>query len=80
MTKIALMVSPSPLKYGRKRFSKKLFSWGPILCGKFTGGLFYMGEIMTRTYQGGRDSQNVFFSNLNFVNLKIFTNHGGIFT
>ena len=39
-----------------------------------------MGEIMTRTYQGGRDSQNVFFSNLNFVNLKIFTNHGGIFT
>ena len=39
-----------------------------------------MGEIMKRTYQGGRDSQNVFFSNLNFVNLKIFTNHGGIFT
>lgn len=43
-------------------------------------GLFYMKEIIIRSYQGQGSFTNLFFSNLNIVNLKTFPNHGGIYT
>ena len=57
-------------------FAKNVFHGRQILWGKFIGGLFYTGELMIRSYQGGGVSQNAFSSNLNTVNLKNFPNHG----
>ena len=73
------MVSPSLLKNKDGRpFSKKDFSWGnKILRRKFVGGLFYMGGLIVT---GKEFKKNTFPSNQNTVNLKIFPDHGGIFT
>ena len=53
----------------------KLFwtnTWGGVLCVR---------KLMINPCQGGRGSFiNAFASNWNTVNLKIFPNHGGIFT
>ena len=50
----SLMVSPSLLNYGRGTFLQKMpFMGEQILWGKFIGGLFYLGGLMIRSYQGG---------------------------
>ena len=49
----SLMVSPSLLNYGRGTFLQKMpFMGEQILWGKFIGGLFYLGGLMIRSYQG----------------------------
>ena len=51
-------VPPSPTSYREGDFfPKNTFHWGQILWGKFVGGLFYMGRLMIRSYQGGGDLQ-----------------------
>ena len=67
-----------PKKVWEKFFLlKKLFLVEQTFLGKFMGGLFYMGSRY-HIMQGGRKSfTNAFSSNLNSVNLKIFSIHGG---
>ena len=48
--------------------------------GKFMGELHYMGELKSRSYQGGGGFRNALSSNLNTVNLNTVPNHGGIQT
>ena len=52
-----------------------------LFFGKFIGQLFYMGGLMIRLCQVGRESfTNVFFNNLHTVNLSVFSNHGRLYT
>ena len=60
------MVSPPPKKYdewwgGGGLFYKKCFSRGTNFVGKIIGGLFYVGELMIRSYQGRRSFKNYVF-------------------
>ena len=80
MTKIALMVSPSLLKYGEKKISQKILFMGTNFAQKIYRGIVLHGGNNDKNIPRGERFQNVFSSNLNFVNLKIFTSHGGIFT
>ena len=53
---------------------------GKNMFGKFMGELHYMGELKSRSYQGGGGFRNALSSNLNTVNLNTVPNHGGIQT
>ena len=76
----------SSLKYTGEFFSKSNFFMGEIkpfwvnLWGE--GGSFYMGGIMPDSCQVESRASfiKIFSSNQNHVNLKIFPNHGWIFT
>ena len=66
---------------------KKTSHGGQTFLDKFVGGgrLFYMGGLMSDPCQvgsrgGGSFIKNFFSSNQNNLNLKIFFNHGGVFT
>ena len=55
-------VSPLPESMGRgDYFPNNGFNGGQVLWGKFLGGLFYMGGLMIRSYQGGRSFTKCIF-------------------
>ena len=71
------MVSPYPIKnWEGEIFQKNAFHEGLSFAEKIYRGIVLHGGLMIRTYQG----RNKLSSKLNNVNLKIFPNHGGIFT
>ena len=53
---------------------------GQFFWGRFVGGLFHMGGLMIRSWQGQGSFTNAFFSNLKTANLKIFAILEGIYT
>ena len=75
------MVFPSPLKYGEGGFfPKNAFDGGTNFVGKIYRGIVLDGGTIDQNIPRGGASQNAFSNNLNTVNLKIFPNHGRIFT
>ena len=65
---------------GRGDFFQEQFLMGEgaNLCG----GLLYIGGLMIRSCHGwgGGGSKNATYSNLDTVNMKLFPNHGKIFS
>ena len=55
------MVSLLPLTYGEGGIFPNVFHRGQVLRGKIIGGLLYMGELMIRSYEGGRSFTKYIF-------------------
>ena len=71
--------SPLPQKKSMGGFFslKEAFHGETDFLGQIYGGLIYMGSNDQIMQWGGKRFTNVFSSNLNSVNLKIFSSHGG---